>query len=151
MTYMQELRKLVGSRPLIMPAAGIVILDEQERILLQKRTDTGEWDIPGGAMELGESVEETARREIREETGLEIGEMELLDVFSGREMFHEYPNGDQVYIVAIKYLSRDFHGELKDGSEEGTELRFFPLDELPPAISGPDRVILRRLFERLER
>ncbi|MGQ9730735.1 MAG: NUDIX hydrolase [Candidatus Zipacnadales bacterium] len=151
MTYMQELRKLVGSRPLIMVAAGIVILDEQERILLQKRVDTGEWDIPGGAMEPGESVEETARREIREETGLEVGEMELLGVFSGPEMFHQYPNGDQVYIVAIRYLTRDFTGKLTHNLEEGTELRFFPLDDLPSAISGPDRVILRRLFERVGR
>ncbi len=70
MNYIQEIRSLVGHRPLILVGAIVLIFDEQNRILLQHRNDDQTWDFPGGFVELGETIEETARREILEETGL---------------------------------------------------------------------------------
>lgn len=120
MDYIQELRSLVGHRPLIVVSAGVLIFDDVGRVLLQFRYD-GQWGIPGGAMELGESLEETARREVREETGLEVGTLAMVAVHSGPEYFHRYPNGDEVFVVIAIYETRDTHGFLvADGARHAT-------------------------------
>jgi 8-oxo-dGTP pyrophosphatase MutT (NUDIX family) len=73
MGYIEELRKLVGNRPVILTGAKVIVFNALGQILLQYRTDTKMWGLPGGLMELGESLEETALREVQEETGLTIG------------------------------------------------------------------------------
>jgi ADP-ribose pyrophosphatase YjhB (NUDIX family) len=70
--YIEELRKVVGHRPLVLPGTHVYLLDDSDRLLLMRRTDTGGWGLPGGFMELGKTLEETARRETLEETGLAI-------------------------------------------------------------------------------
>ncbi|GAA0596481.1 hypothetical protein GCM10009001_10750 [Virgibacillus siamensis] len=92
MDYVKNLRKLVGHRPLILTGSVVIAVNEHDELLLQQRTDGG-WGLPGGLMELGESLEETARREVKEETGLEIGRLELLDVFSGQDYFSSFQWG----------------------------------------------------------
>jgi len=129
MEYMLELRKLVGHRPLLMVGAGALIVDEQERLLLMKRSDNGCWGLPGGAVELGEGVETTARREVREETGLELGELAFFGVFSGPELFYRYPNGDEVYNVAIIYQTRNWRGEVRL-NDEHTDWRWFAPEDV---------------------
>ncbi|OXM13331.1 hypothetical protein CGZ75_19885 [Paenibacillus herberti] len=83
MGYVEDLRKMVGHIPLILVGAVVLINDGNNRILLQKRMQhpVGRFGLPGGLMELGESTEETARREVFEETGLTIGTLHLIDVF----------------------------------------------------------------------
>ena len=83
--YIMGLRKIVGHRPLLQVGASTVVRDEKGRILLQKRTDNGCWGYAGGSVELDENVEEAARRELYEETGLIAQEMRLVGVFSGPE------------------------------------------------------------------
>ncbi len=130
MDYILELRQFIGHRPILMVGAAILVVDAQNRLLLMKRSDSGLWGPPGGSTEPGERVEEAAKRETAEETGLEIGEMSLFGVFSGPELYYKYPNGDEVYNVTIVYLSRDFNGEVNlDG--EHTEYRWFALDDIP--------------------
>jgi len=130
MDYIRELRSLIGHRPLIVVVAGVLILDETGRVLLQHRYD-GHWGIPGGAMELGETLEETARREVREETALELGTLTMVAVHSGPEFFDRYPNGDEVSFVIAIYETREMHGSpIADGSET-RDLAFFALDALP--------------------
>lgn len=144
--YIEELRALCGHRPLIFVGANVVVLDDADRVLLQLRADTGDWGLPGGFMEPGESVEQTARREVLEETGLELGAMDLLGIFSGPAFFYQYPNGDQVYGVAVAYVSRDFCGEPAPTSSECRELRFFASEDLPDAILPVDRPIVEAYF-----
>ncbi|HEY3345894.1 MAG TPA: NUDIX domain-containing protein [Anaerolineaceae bacterium] len=150
MGYISELRTLVGHRPLLMVGAGIIFLDERNRALLFRREDNGLWSITGGALEPGETVEETARREAFEETGLAAGDLELLGVFSGPESFHTYPNGDQVYNVTIVYLSRLPRGEMRFLDGEVTEVGTFSAQDLPGEISPPDRPILQAYVHWLE-
>lgn len=75
---------MVGHRPLILPGVAVLVIDDQERVLLQRRNE-GLWGMPGGFMELGESAEETARREVKEETGINVGQLSLITVYSGKD------------------------------------------------------------------
>lgn len=129
--YIMDMRKRVGPIPLMQCGASVIVLDGQNRLLLQRRKDNGMWGYAGGAVELYERVEDAAARELREETGLIADQLELLDVFSGPELRYTYPNGDQVSIVDIVYLCRKYHGQLRPQPEEVTELAFFSPDRLP--------------------
>lgn len=141
MDYIRELRSLIGHRPLIVVVAGVLIFDEIGRVLLQHRYD-GHWGIPGGAMELGETQEETARREVREETALELGALTMVAVHSGPEFFYRYPNGDEVYFVMAIYETREMRGApIADGSET-RDLAFFALDALPSNMLAVARRVL---------
>ncbi len=141
MNYLLELRKHVGHAPLLMVGAATLIVDEQNRLLLLKRSDSGCWGPPGGAVELGEVVETAARRETLEETGLELGEMSLFGVFSGPELFYVYPNGDEVYNVTIVYLTRAWRGDIRLNGEH-TDWRWFAPADIPENISPPIRPVI---------
>jgi len=136
MEYILELRKLVGHRPLLMVGAATLIVDAENRLLLMKRSDNACWGPPGGAVEPGEVVEIAAKREVREETGLEPGKLELFDVFSGPELFYRYPNGDEVYNVTIIYLTRDWRGVVRLNGEH-TEWGWFAAADIPEDLSPP--------------
>ena len=146
MDYIAELRKYVGHRPVIMAGATVLVVDGGSRLLMIRRSESGAWGVPGGAIEPGESAEETARRELLEETNLEAGEMELFGVFSGPELYYRYPNGDEVYNVSIAYLAHEVHGTLKLSDGEHSESGYFPLELLPEDISAPIQPILKKLL-----
>lgn len=131
MGYIREMRKLVGHAPIMAVAAMGILYDEEKGILLEKRTDTGEWCTPGGAIELNETLEEALRREIKEETNLDIENPKLFDICANVHMI--YPNQDEVYYTDIVYEINEFSGELKH-DKESQELAFFALDQLPENI-----------------
>lgn len=149
MDYIGSLRKHIGHAPIILVGAGALVLDKQKRLLLLQRSDNGCWGIPGGAMELGESLEETARRETWEETHLEIGKMTLFNIFSGADLFYEYPNGDQVYNVTAIYITEDAEGSIQVHPSEHTTYRYIALDELPEPISPPIGKILKQFIQHM--
>ena len=132
MGYIMDLRAYVGHRPLIQVGATVIVEDGQGRILLQVRMDNHAWECSAaGSMEPGESAEDTARRELLEETGLTARTLELYATYTGPEEYAVYPNGDEVYNVEFAYRCRDWTGTLKRQEDEVEELRFFALDELP--------------------
>lgn len=143
MGYIMDLRAVVGKRPLLQIGASVIIENEKGQILLQKRSDNQCWAYAGGSVELDEEVEETARRELFEETGLWAEDLELFGVFSGQEMHYVYPNGDEVSCIDIVYISRKYSGVLKGQKGEVEELRFFDADQIPDQISPPVRPALR--------
>ncbi|ULG71985.1 NUDIX hydrolase [Macrococcus brunensis] len=99
MDYVKYLREMVGNQPIILPGASVVIFNEKNQVLLQLRKDNNLWGLPGGAMNLSESFEDTAKREVYEETGLTINDLKLLNIFSGASLHYIYPNGDEVYPI----------------------------------------------------
>lgn len=129
--YILSLRKEIGHRPVIMACAGVLILDEENRVFLIKRADNGLWGYPGGSMELGESFEECAKREVFEESGLMCSELEFFTTASGEEVHYVYPNGDEIYAAEVIYICRKYEGKLKLQEEEVSGQGFFRLDELP--------------------
>jgi 8-oxo-dGTP pyrophosphatase MutT (NUDIX family) len=144
MGYIQNLRAAIGTQPIIMVGAAVLVLDQTGRLLMLKRTDDSYWGTPGGAMELGESLEEAARRETREETALELGDLDLFEVFSGPDQYYRYPNGDEVYNVVAIYIAREVRGEIDLDLGEHEAFGYFPLDHLPEPISPPLRPILEK-------
>jgi 8-oxo-dGTP pyrophosphatase MutT (NUDIX family) len=143
MGYIAELRQLVGQRPIILVGAAALVNDIHGSLLMNFRPDNHTWGIPGGAMEPGESLEETARRETQEETGLVLGEIRLFGVFSGPEFYYRYPHGDEVYNATIVYTCHDFSGVLDESNEESLKLRFFSPSEIDLAqVSPPVRPII---------
>ncbi|WP_144527690.1 NUDIX hydrolase [Peribacillus simplex] len=132
MGYIEDLRKLVGKRPVILTGAKVLVFNPLGQILLQFRTDTKVWGLPGGLMELGESLEETALREVKEETGLTIGRLQFLKVISGVNYFIHLPNGDQFYSVNAFYITNEIiEGTLKPDGNEGSAVKFFSINQLP--------------------
>lgn len=144
-SYIMDLRKIVGHRPLIQCAGSIIIENEKGEVLLGRRTDNHLWGYAGGSIELSECIEECAKRELFEEMGLIAEEMELFMVNSGPEAHYVYPNGDEVDNVEIIYLCKKYHGEIRRQEEEVEDLRFFDPKQLTlDMISPPIRPVFRK-------
>ncbi len=142
--YIMDLRKEVGHRPLLQVGASVIVEDESGRILLQLRSDNHCWGYAGGSLELDEEVEEAAKRELLEETGLIAEELSLFGVFSGRDTHYIYPNGDEVSNVDIVYVCRKYSGQLKCQEDEVDKLEFFDARNLPENITPPLRKVIEK-------
>jgi 8-oxo-dGTP pyrophosphatase MutT (NUDIX family) len=142
MGYISELRKHIGSRPIISIGATILVVNDEKKILFQHRSDTLDWGLPGGSMELNETLEEAAARELQEETGLVANEFDLIGAFSGPDYYFQYPNGDEVYTVIHLYRAKNVSGvlEMKDG--ESLNLTYFSKNELPNHLERRTKMLL---------
>ena len=136
MDYLTSLRRYVGHAPLLMVGAAVLVIDPEGRLLLLKRSDNACWGPPGGAVEPGEVVEQAARRELFEETGLQASGLSLFGVFSGPELFYRYPNGDEVHNVTIVYRTLEVSGSLRLNREHTAWDWFAPAD-IPVQLSPP--------------
>jgi ADP-ribose pyrophosphatase YjhB (NUDIX family) len=130
-SYVEGIRSKVGSRCILLPGVRAIILKDREEVLLQRRTDLGRWGLPSGAVELDETAFGALKREVREETGLEVRHAEAMALYSGPSQRFIYPNGDEVQGFAVAFIVRDWAGELQADGVEGSEVRFWPIDALP--------------------
>jgi len=144
--YIKEIRKFIGTRPLILVGATVVVLNKNKQILLQLRADTKEWGLPGGAMELAESLEQTAERELLEETGLRAENFKFLDLLSGQDLYFKYPHGDEVYNVISVYLAEGTNGKLSMTDGESLDLQYFSPTDLPANIDERAQLIITKHF-----
>jgi len=133
MEYYKEIRKYVGHRPLILPGAVVLIQNELGEILLQERK-AGIFGLPGGLMDLGESFEQTATREVFEETGLTVLDLQLCQIFSGSDFYHKIENGDEFYSVTAVYKTSSYTGIIKNNPEEAINLAFSNKEHLPDGL-----------------
>lgn len=124
------------------PGVGVVILNENDEILMERRSDCGLWGLLGGKMDVGESVEETLHREVFEETGFKVEVVKFLGVYSASDRVVTYlDNGDVAQLVDFVFVVRPTSGSLTI-SHESLELQFFnpkeiPLEELVPPARQP--------------
>lgn len=139
--YAKRMHELVGDGELILGAAGTLIEDGEGRILLVKRCDCGKWGIPGGLMEYGETMEQTAVREAKEETGLDVECSALLGVYSG---FFSRRSKTQPVVAA--FIARAVGGELYCDHIETDELCWFGADDLPEIYSEQHKVMIADYF-----
>lgn len=143
MGYVQEIRKLVGQTPIILNSAGVILTDRDNRILLVNRKDTNNWGLPGGYMELGETFEETIIRELKEELAITLTGFHYFKTFSGKEFYHQYPNGDEVYSVITIYTSHIYNGNITPDNNEVRDAKFFPIESIPDSLTKNTETILQ--------
>ena len=125
-------------------AAGGIVFNDNGEILLQKRADNGQWGLPSGYVDAGESVKQAAVREVLEETGIRVRVKRLVGIYSDpvHNVIAAYPDGSLIHFVILVFECEYQSGELKV-SDESTDVRYFPVDNLPsnmelcdlPAIS----------------
>jgi 8-oxo-dGTP pyrophosphatase MutT (NUDIX family) len=141
---MAGLRRKVGTDPIIMVCGSCAVVDDAGRLLLQQRADAGSpWGLPGGAMELGETLEQAALREVLEETGLHVRADALVGVYSHGQ--HTYDNGDVVQAVVTLFAATVVGGELTPDGVETLDLGWFALDALPEPLFAPHHRMLADL------
>ena len=111
----------------IRPGTCAAIFNERGEILLPKQADNGFWSMPGGAVDPGESAEQGALREVREETGLQVRVVRLVEVYSDPRnyMITHYPGGDIVHKVSLCFVCEWVAGTLQL-SDESTDTGYFP-------------------------
>lgn len=127
--YIQWIRSKVGHEKIILVFAGGCIRNEKGEILLQRRTDSAKWGFPGGAIELGETPQMAAVREVKEETGLDVEVGELIGVYTECDM--KYPNGDEAQSICMAYELKVVSGELCRDESETLELKYFSIEDMP--------------------
>jgi ADP-ribose pyrophosphatase YjhB (NUDIX family) len=113
----------------LVPAASAVVVDQVGRILLHRRNDNDLWSIPGGAMEVGERIADTAVREVKEETGLEVRPEALVGIYTDPRHVVEYGDGEVRQQFSVCFACRVVGGDLAV-SDESLEVGFFSPAEI---------------------
>jgi len=119
----------LGKEGKIRLGCSAAILDEDGRILLTRRTDNGQWCLPGGRMESGEFAAEACEREVLEETGLNVRVKRLVGVYSHPDQLVVYPDGNKAHVVALHFEVDITGGEI-GLSNETTDFGYFTLEEI---------------------
>jgi 8-oxo-dGTP pyrophosphatase MutT (NUDIX family) len=137
--YVRNLREKIGHDLLFTPAASAVVFNDQGQVLLQQRSDNGNWALPGGAIDPGEEPANAAIREVFEETGVSVLPERIICVESGPDYFVRYPNEDEALILAIVFVCKLVSGEPRVNDDESLDVRYFPVSDLPESLSERHR------------
>ncbi|MFI8102781.1 NUDIX hydrolase [Streptomyces sp. NPDC086023] len=121
----------------LVPAASVVVVDGESRILLQRRTDNGMWALPGGRMEIGESIGECAVRETWEETGLTVEITGIVGTYTNPRHVFAYDDGEVRQEFSVCLLARPTGGEIRVSDESHEVAWFAPVDvDRLPMVAG---------------
>jgi 8-oxo-dGTP pyrophosphatase MutT (NUDIX family) len=157
-SYIGQLRGMVGNRMLLVPGARVILKNPHGEILLQQRSDFGVWGLPGGNAEVGENLETVAMREVLEETGLIISNLQPFGFGCDPAIeTHIFPNGDQCQFFVLNFYSQNFSGELRVADDESLALKWFSMQHLPEmlpnmrkSVEAYQRFIDTRLFQMIQ-
>lgn len=127
--FVLELRVKVGHDPLQLPGVTAVVLDEDNRVLLVQRADTGRWTLVTGCLDPGEQPAVGAAREVAEETAVLVHVDRLLSVTAMPLM--SFANGDQAYWLDVTFGCHPVGGQARVNDDECIDVGWFGLDELP--------------------
>lgn len=139
--YIKDIRAVVGNHTLVLAGASVYVFNTQRQILMQHRADNGFWSCPGGIVDVDEPVERTASREVFEETGLQLDELEMVGVASGPDMRYVYPNGDDTSNVCVIYCALVEVGTEVKADQESLELRWVDLPIRGLELAPPTRAM----------
>ena len=137
--FLKRLREHVGHGLLPLVGVTAVVLDDDGRVLLHRRSDDGRWATPGGILEPGEQPAPAVVRETWEETGVEVRVERLATVVTQEP--HTYPNGDQVQFLDLAFRCRPVGGTLRADGDESLEVAWFAPADMP--------VMAERILERI--
>ena len=128
-SYLGQLRKLIGREKIITPAIRAVIQNEKGQILWIRRKDNGTWGMPAGTQELGESIMDCLKREVQEETGLDVISATAMAIYSNRSIVTSY--GDPYQLFQVQFLVHEWQGTLITETDETIDANFFEQNILP--------------------
>ncbi|EST37113.1 hypothetical protein N566_14760 [Streptomycetaceae bacterium MP113-05] len=128
--FIRAIRATAGQQLLFLPGVSAVVLDDEHRVLLARRADTGRWALIGGIAEPGEQPAHSIVREVLEETAVECVPERVILV-QGLEPIR-YPNGDRCQFMDVCFRCRAVGGEARVNDDESLEVGWFAQDELPP-------------------
>lgn len=120
------MRAKIGHQKFIHPAARIIIEDERGAVLMIKRADNNNWGIPAGSLEEGETIEACIIREVKEETGLQIIECQVIGISSNPEKETViYPNKDVIQYFTIEFYSNNWRGSIRNFDKQEVKIAQF--------------------------
>ena len=140
--YVKYIRSMVGHNKIIMNASGAII-EKDGMILLQRRSDNGKWGLPGGIMEMDETYQEGAIREVKEETGLDIKLDYLVGIYHNKSL--KWPSGDKAHVICAVFKAHILSGDIQK-DHESLELKFFSKDNLPEIAAIDHKNALNDFF-----
>ena len=136
-SYIEKMRQKIGHDKFIHPAARAIIENSQGEILFVRRIDNRKLGIPAGAMEENETIEECIRREVKEEAGIEVLELEVIGISSSPDLETVYyPNKDVLQYMTIEFYISKWEGKPQPDAEETSEAVFLSrenIEHLPPS------------------
>ncbi|MGY3717369.1 NUDIX domain-containing protein [Sutcliffiella cohnii] len=134
-SYVGQIRKMIGHQKLIHPSVRAIIQDEEGKVLFIERKGQNRWGMPAGSMELDESIYETLKREVKEETGIDVVSATLMAIYTGpyKSMKNEF--GDEYQMFEFVFLVDEWKGKILERSDESQSIGFFSLDNIPPCSS----------------
>lgn len=142
-SYLSQVQKLIDKQELIITAARAVIRDQEGRILFIRRRDNGLWAMPAGGQELGESILDCLKREVKEESGLDVILATPMAIYS--QVSIVTASGDPYQLFLVQFLVDEWSGELVTETDETVDARFLDLDELPENIPDSYHEVLKDL------
>jgi ADP-ribose pyrophosphatase YjhB (NUDIX family) len=129
-SYIAFLRQNIGEDMLLLNAANVVIVNEFNEVLLQQRTGSNLWGLPGGLMELNESIAEAAIRETYEEMGVIVELTGFLGIFTNPMM--RWRENDKARVLCYSFTAKIIEGTVHVHDEESVAFGYFSKDNLPP-------------------